>query len=65
MLMKEKSSDELIRITEMEDLISPYCATVTGCKQAGEEEQEPADYHKHDLVFPSGELLPRCWQEPN
>jgi hypothetical protein len=27
----------------------------------GEELQDPAAYAKDDLVFPSGEALPRCW----
>jgi hypothetical protein len=27
--------------------------------------QDPEDYPKSELMFPSGEPLPRCWIEPN
>jgi hypothetical protein len=29
--------------------------------QAGEEEQDPEPIEKQNLIFPSGESLPRCW----
>jgi len=32
--------------------------------QRGEEEQDPAEYAKSALRFPSGEPLPRCWTDP-
>ena len=38
-----------------------FQAAVPGRFHAGEEMQEPQDFAKSDLVFPSDEPLPRCW----
>jgi hypothetical protein len=65
MLLQEKESGDLIEILDVDGLISPAKNEVLGRNQAGEEEQEPAKFHKHKLVFPSGEVLPRCWVEEN
>ncbi len=32
-----------------------------GVTHAGEELQEPDSYMKWEMMFPSGESLPRCW----
>ncbi len=65
MLLKNKKTDGLIEITELEQLISPQEQQVMGQEQAGQEEQEPESFMKKDLVFPSGETLPRCWLDSN
>jgi hypothetical protein len=65
MLLQEKESGDLIEIVDVDDLISPTKNEVLGRNQAGEEEQEPAKFDKNKLVFPSGEVLPRCWIEEN
>jgi hypothetical protein len=65
MLLQEKESGDLIEILEVDDLISPAKNEVLGRNQAGQEEQEPAKFDKTKLVFPSGEVLPRCWIEEN
>jgi hypothetical protein len=65
MLLKNKKTDGLIEITELEQLISPQEEQVMGQEQAGQEEQEPESFMKKDLVFPSGETLPRCWLDSN
>jgi hypothetical protein len=46
------------------DLVDPFRTTVPGRFHAGEEMQEPADFSKADLIFPSGEALPACWTDP-
>ncbi|NJK69121.1 MAG: acetyltransferase [Microcoleus sp. SU_5_3] len=51
--------------SDIDGLISPAKNEVLGRNQAGEEEQEPANFPKGKLVFPSGEILPRCWTEEN
>ncbi|EMI16828.1 hypothetical protein RMSM_06248 [Rhodopirellula maiorica SM1] len=61
MFMKEKRSDDLVRIEDLQMLASPLEDSVRGCRQAGEEEQDVAMFRKSDLVFPSGESLPKCW----
>ena len=65
MLIKEKSSGDLIRIEDWEQLASPHRQTVSGRRQAGEEEQDTQEYSKQDLSFPSDEDLPRCWTDPD
>lgn len=61
MLLKSKDTQDLIKILDLEALINPAQDTVSGQDQAGQEEQSPTEYSKTDLVFPSGETLPRCW----
>jgi hypothetical protein len=46
-------------------LFDPCAASIRGRIHAGEELQDPADFTKSDLVFPSGEGLPRCWLDPD
>jgi hypothetical protein len=65
MILQEKESGDLIEILDVDGLISPALNEVLGKNQAGEEEQEPAKFPKGKLVFPSGEVLPRCWTEEN
>ena len=65
MFVKEKQSGDLIRVSDLQQLASPLAASVDGCRQAGEEEQDRKAYAKNELVFPSGETLPRCWMDPD
>ena len=65
MFLKNKKTDGLIEITELEQLINPQEEQIMGQEQAGQEEQEPESFKKEDLVFPSGETLPRCWLDSN
>ena len=44
--------------------IDPNQMEIMGRVQSGEEEQEPELVQKQNLVFPSGEDLPRCWVDP-
>jgi hypothetical protein len=61
MLLKDKQSDALIEIEDVRTLINPSEHKISGRSQLGEEEQDPEDYPKASLMFPSGESLPRCW----
>jgi hypothetical protein len=61
MLLKNKQSDELIEVLDIEALINPQEEAVSGQVQNGEEEQDPEDFTKAELLFPSGEALPKCW----
>lgn len=65
MLLQEKESGDLIEIIDIATLVSPAKTEVGGKSQAGQEEQEPTTFEKNKLVFPSGEVLPRCWTEEN
>lgn len=61
MLLKDKNSDGLIEITELDQLIDPFQDQIKGQPQGGEDEKQLESYKKEDLLFPSGEKLPVCW----
>ncbi|AFZ03454.1 hypothetical protein [Calothrix sp. PCC 6303] len=65
MLLQVKETGHLVKISEVVQLIDPTVEEIHGREQAGEEEQDVAAYHKKNLVFPSGETLPRCWVDAN
>lgn len=65
MLLKNKQTDTLVKILDLEALISPNRNDVQGQDQAGQEEQDPVMFDKSGLMFPSGEDLPRCWLDAN
>jgi hypothetical protein len=63
MFLKDKQTNDLIEILDIEALYNPNANSVYGQVQAGQEEQEPACFDKETLKFPSGEELPRCWMD--
>jgi hypothetical protein len=65
MYLKHKKSGNLVEILDMKAVIDPCQARVVGRYHAGEELQDPENFSKSDLVFPSGEALPVCWLDPN
>ena len=65
MLLQIKDSSELVKLTDIQELIDPNLDTVQGQKQQGQEEQAVDAFKKENLVFPSGESLPRCWLDVN
>jgi hypothetical protein len=65
MLLHSKQTGSLIEVLDLEALISPVKDAVPGRDQAGQEEQDPEQFDKKDLIFPSGENLPQCWLNPN
>lgn len=61
MYLKHVPSGDLVEVIDLASLFDPCAAAVAGRVHAGEELQEPADFAKASLAFPSGEALPRCW----
>ena len=61
MFLKSKSHGELIELLEVQDLYDPFKKEILGRFHAGEELQEPEQFSKSELIFPSGEALPQCW----
>lgn len=61
MLLQLKDSSELVKILDVQELINPNQDVVHAQQQEGQEEQQADSYKKENLVFPSGETLPRCW----
>lgn len=64
MFLQERANGHLVEILSLRDLFDPFHDTLVGRYHQGEEMQDPGKYKKTDLVFPSGEDLPRCWQDP-
>ncbi|MBD2292608.1 acetyltransferase [Anabaena sphaerica FACHB-251] len=61
MFLQLKDSSDLVKIVDFQELIDPNTEIVHAKDQEGQEEQETETYRKDNLVFPSGEKLPRCW----
>lgn len=61
MLVLHKPTGALVEVLTLESLYNPCMMEIMGQLQAGEEMQDPESFPKSDLVFPSGESLPRCW----
>jgi hypothetical protein len=61
MYLKRKTDGHLIEVLGLVDLSNPNHPHVVGRLHYGEEIQDAENFAKGDLVFPSGETLPRCW----
>lgn len=65
MLLMDQQTNTLIKVMQVDDLVNPVRNQIDGRRQAGEEEQPPRTFDKGQLIFPSGESLPRCWTDKN
>ena len=61
MFLQDRASKHLVEILSLADLFNPTRTSVVGRYHYGEEAQDPEKFSKTALVFPSGEVLPRCW----
>lgn len=50
-----------VEVLDLPQLFDPFADRVQARLHGGEELQDPATFLKADLIFPSGEELPRCW----
>ena len=64
MFLKNRNNGDMIVVTRLQDLNNLYHQKVLGSYQVGEELQDPEEFNKADLVFLSGEELPKCWTDP-
>lgn len=65
MLLQIKNTKDLVKVNDIQELIDPYSEIVHAQDQEGQEEQDSETFQKENLVFPSGESLPRCWLDAN
>ncbi len=65
MYLKQKSSGHMVEVLSLNDLFNLYREQIVGRYHFGEEVQEPEMFPKSDLLFLSGEALPRCWVDPH
>ncbi len=61
MFLVYKRSGELVEVLSLRDLYNPCKSEIMGRFHAGEEMQDPETFVKTEMIFPSGEPLPRCW----
>lgn len=64
MFLKYRPDGSLVEVLDIKQLMDPFADSVTGRFHAGEELQEPQAFSKTELVFPSDEVMPRCWLDP-
>lgn len=61
MFLQTKQMGTLVEVLDVEALSDPTEVKIRIKDQEGQEEQEPTTIAKENLIFPSGENLPRCW----
>jgi hypothetical protein len=59
--IQHDDDSSLVEVLDLPQLFDPFEIKVLGRLHAGEELQEPQDWPKAELRFPSGEALPGCW----
>ena len=65
MLLKDQATGHLVEVLNLTDLFNPEIAAFEGRYNVGEELPEPELFQKKNLVFCSGEKLPKCWIDPH
>lgn len=61
--LRHDADASLVEVLDLAQLMNPFQATVLARLHGGEELQEPEAFAKADLLFTSGEPLPRCWRD--
>ncbi|KGJ93732.1 hypothetical protein [Colwellia psychrerythraea] len=64
MFLKNRNNGDIVDVERLSDLTNLFHDKVLGCYQVGEELQDPEEFNKVDLIFLSGEELPKCWTDP-
>ena len=65
MFLNERTTGHMVEVLSLGDLFDLFKDEVVGRYQYGEEVQDPEKFKKSDLIFLSGEPLPRCWTDPH
>ena len=65
MFLSERTTGHMVEVLSLGDLFDLFKDEVVGRYQYGEEVQDPEKFKKSDLIFLSGEPLPRCWTDPH
>lgn len=65
MLLKQKSNGHMVEVVNIIELIDLNRDQVSARHQEGEDVQDIDLLSKQDLVFLSGEELPKCWKDPH
>jgi len=65
MFLRDKKNGDLVEVLGLRELFDPFNQDIIGRYQCGEEMPDADMFHKSELMFPSGEALPRCWLDPD
>lgn len=65
MMLQDKQTGTMVEVLDVTSLVNPVEPATPGRVQSGQEEQPPTQFSKEQLIFPSGEDLPRCWVDSN
>jgi len=65
MFLKEKSTGNTVEVLYLSELFSLYDEELQGRYRVGDEVMVAETFHKSDLMFTSGEELPKCWLDPH
>lgn len=65
MFLKHKPSGDIVEILDLDSLFDSFKTTVDGRFHAGEAKPASSGFRKSEMVFLSGEHLPRCWVDPH
>lgn len=63
MLLKYIPTSDLVEALNLKEVFDPFMESISIRTQAGEDTMDKGMCKKSDLVFPSGEPLPRCWRD--
>jgi hypothetical protein len=61
MFLKDSSNGHLVEVLDTVTLFDPSETHFEGRYNWGEDLPEPEPFAKANVIFPSGEPLPRCW----
>jgi hypothetical protein len=61
MFLKDSSNGHLVEVLDPSTLFDPSETHFEGRYNWGEDLPEPEPFAKANVIFPSGEPLPRCW----
>ncbi|HHZ88694.1 MAG TPA: acetyltransferase [Chromatiales bacterium] len=65
MFLQYRPNAELVEILDPAALFDPFRDTVSARYNHGEDLPDAEPFTKIDLMFLSGEPLPRCWIDPH
>ena len=64
MFLKNRKNGDIVDVERLCDLTNLFHDKVLGRYQVGEELQDQQEFNKVDMIFLSGEELPKCWTDP-
>ncbi|HID83037.1 MAG TPA: acetyltransferase [Chromatiales bacterium] len=61
MFLVQRDTGHLVEVLDVKQLFDPFEKEFKGRLSVGEDLPDPEMFKKTDVLFQSGESLPRCW----